>query len=105
MGIEAVIVILLAGNALLLYLWCEETRKRQEDADRHTHSRELHAKIIENADTRTGALEAEIVRLRKIPLTQPVERADNSVIKAKTAGQVREITESVWARMPNELEN
>lgn len=56
------------------------------------------------APNREAALEAEIVRLRKIPLAQDAKQVDNSVIKAKSAAQVRQITESVWGKPGDERE-
>lgn len=56
------------------------------------------------AASREASLEAEILRLRKIPLAQDAKQVDNSVIKAKSAAQVRQITESVWGKPGDERE-
>ena len=56
------------------------------------------------APNREAALEAEILRLRKIPLAEDVKQVDNSVIKAKSAAQVRQITESAWGKPDDKRE-
>jgi hypothetical protein len=49
---------------------------------------------------RIPILEAEIQRLRKIPLTHPLEKADNSTIKAKSSADVRRLTEAAFGLKP-----
>jgi hypothetical protein len=49
---------------------------------------------------RNAQLEAEIQRLRKIPLTQPPEKVDNSTIKAKSSADVRRLTEAAFGLQP-----
>jgi len=49
---------------------------------------------------RNTQLEAEIQRLRKIPLTQTPEKRDNSTIKAKSSADVRRLTEAAFGLQP-----
>ncbi len=49
---------------------------------------------------RNALLEAEIQRLRKIPLTQPQEKRDDSTIKAKSSADVRRLTEAAFGLQP-----
>jgi hypothetical protein len=51
-------------------------------------------------ECRQRDLEAEIQRLRKIPLTQPPEKVDNSTIKAKSSADVRRLTEAAFGLQP-----
>jgi len=53
-----------------------------------------------NSELRCAALEAEIRRLRQIPLTQPPEKRDNSTIKAKSSADVRRLTEAAFGLQP-----
>lgn len=102
MGSAAVILILAAGCAIMAILWRDERSKGDKlrawfDREREKADADWKAKV--------ASLEAEIQRLRKIPLTQPTQRADNSVVQAKSAAQVRQITESAWGKMPEIGEN
>ena len=55
---------------------------------------------IAAANDRNTQLEAEIQRLRKIPLTQPQEKRDDSTIKAKSSADVRRLTEAAFGLQP-----
>ena len=55
---------------------------------------------ISAANDRNAQLEAEIQRLRKIPLTQTPEKVDNSTIKAKSSADVRRLTEAAFGLQP-----
>ena len=103
MGSAAVIFVLLVILAVVGIEWCRETRKRQELQKQLIQARAAARVGSTFQGERIEALEAEILRLRKIPLTQPPEKADTSVIRAKSPAQVRQITEAAWGKMP-ELE-
>jgi hypothetical protein len=55
---------------------------------------------ISAANDRNAQLEAEIRRLRQIPLTPREEKVDNSTIKAKSSADVRRLTESAFGLQP-----
>jgi hypothetical protein len=55
---------------------------------------------LQDEKTRNTQLEAEIQRLRKIPLTQPPEKVDNPIIKAKSSADVRRLTEAAFGLQP-----
>ena len=56
--------------------------------------------IFAAANDRNTQLEAEIQRLRKIPLTQPQEKRDDLTIKAKSSADVRRLTEAAFGLQP-----
>ena len=104
MGSAAVIFILLAVISGLAIGWNAD---RKESKVRHQLALNLLEQskswgncslLLEGAVSRNAQLEAEIQRLRKIPLTQPPEKVDNSVIKAGSAARVRQLTESAWGK-------
>jgi hypothetical protein len=107
MGSETVIILILLAIICVLAVMCILERKESKhgadllafQASRYQLSREQASKDAE----RIAELEAEIVRLRKIPLTQTAEKEDNSIIRAASAAQVRQITESAWGK-PREPE-
>ena len=57
-------------------------------------------KTLALANDRNAKLEAEIQRIRKIPLTHPPEKVDNSTIKAKSSADVRRLTEAAFGLQP-----
>jgi C4-dicarboxylate-specific signal transduction histidine kinase len=57
-------------------------------------------KTLALANDRNAKLEAEIQRIRKIPLTQPQEKRDDSTIKAKSSADVRRLTEAAFGLQP-----
>jgi hypothetical protein len=103
MAYPAVIFILLVILAVAGIEWRLETRKRQEAEKQLVQAQDAARVGSTFQGERIATLEAEILRLRKIPLTQPPEKADTSVIRAKSPAQVRQITEAAWGKMP-ELE-
>ena len=62
----------------------------------------IHAGLadLEDEKARNAQLEAAILRLRTISLTQEPEKVDNSVIKARSAAQVRQLTETAFGLQP-----
>ena len=60
----------------------------------------LTNKRLALANDRNAKLEAEIQRIRKIPLTHPPEKVDNSTIKAKSSADVRRLTEAAFGLQP-----
>ena len=103
MGSAAVIFVLLVVLAVLAIECRMTVSKLRHERTAHDRSYALIAAEANAYRDRNAALEAEILRLRKIPLTQPPEKADTSVIRAKSPAQVRQITEAAWGKMP-ELE-
>lgn len=90
------ILVLLIAIFILVIEWKYELRM-------HKTLWEAFKKQLERArkaESSNLKLEVEIQRLRNIPLTQPAEKVDNSVIKAKSAADVRRITESAWGSKP-----
>ena len=103
MGSAAVIFVLLVVVAVLAIEWRVTARKCRNiaavyDKDTAALSSDLAEKVV-----RIEILEAEIQRLRVIPLTPRPEKVDNSIIRAKSPAQVRQITEAAWGKRP-ELE-
>jgi uncharacterized protein YpmS len=96
MGSAAVIFVLLVVIAILVI--CVQDDKRKIKA-----LKEARDFVLETLSTETSCntqLEAEIQRLRKIPLTQPPEKVDNSTIKAKSSADVRRLTEAAFGLQP-----
>lgn len=98
MGIAAVILCVLAAG-LGIGWWFEYNRRTWADRV-HTDKFETLKAAYEQDVLHIAELETEIIRLRRIPLTQEPERADNTLIKARSAAQVRQITEANFGRMP-----
>ena len=96
MGSAAVIFVLLVAIAGMVIGW-------KADRDK---TRPLKRQVLELQgmklilECRQRDLEAEIQRLRKIPLTQPPEKRDNSTIKAKSSADVRRLTEAAFGLQP-----
>jgi hypothetical protein len=96
MGSSAVIFVLLVVIAGMAIGW-------KADRDK---TRPLKRQVLELQgmklilECRQRDLEAEIQRLRKIPLTQPPEKVDNSTIKAKSSADVRRLTEAAFGLQP-----
>lgn len=98
MGSETVIFVLLAVIVFMGILWRDDkVEKRQAVANT---IKLLASANIRNVDLeeRNAKLEAEIQRLRTIPLTQKPDKTENAVIKAKSPAQVRQITEAAWGK-------
>lgn len=112
MGNEAVALSIpwLVACGIFIFFWIIERKKVKHLIDHSASS--LHAmsdsllKEVEKSGKyveRITQLEAEILRLRKNPLQQQekvVDNAEGSVIRAKSAAQVRQITEQVWGKQP-----
>ena len=100
MGSAAVIFVLLVVIAGMAIFWNAEVRKRKE-AVGMLNQLQASAKVgSEYQGQRIETLEAEIKRLRKIPLTRPPEKVDNSTIKAKSSADVRRLTEAAFGLQP-----
>ena len=96
MGISAVIFVLLvliAGMAI-----CVQDDKRTIKALKE--ARDFALGTLSTETSHNARLEAEIQRLRKIPLTQPQEKRDDSTIKAKSSADVRRLTEAAFGLQP-----
>ena len=96
MGISAVIFVLLvliAGMAI-----CVQDDKRKIKALKE--ARDFALGTLSTETSHNARLEAEIQRLRKIPLTQPQEKRDDSTIKAKSSADVRRLTEAAFGLQP-----
>lgn len=101
--VAAIIFILLAGNAAWAILWNNERKKTQFAEEQLVNLRARTNQDAAEVLKHSYELEKEIVRLRTIPLTPAPEKHDTSIIRAKSAAQVRQITEATWGIMP-ELE-
>jgi hypothetical protein len=99
MGSAAVIFVLLVVVAVLAFEWRSLANKSKPMADQ-CESWKDKAEYWADQAKRIPILEDEIVRLRKIPLTQPTEKDDTSVIRAKSPADVRRITEAAWGKKP-----
>jgi hypothetical protein len=100
MGSEAVIFILLVVIAGMAIGWRGTVSKTIVETgllyDRiHNGLADLQEEKARNAQ-----LESEIQRLRNIPLTPPPGKVDNSNIKAKSAADVRRLTEAAFGLQP-----
>ena len=96
MGSAAVIFVLLVALVLSVSEWFSQ-RKKARFALNHAVG---ISKLLVTAGERIAQLEAEIQRLRKIPLTQTPEKVDNSTIKAKSSADVRRLTEAAFGLQP-----
>ncbi len=96
MGSAAVIVILLVALVLSVSEWFSQRKKARFALN---HAIDI-SKLLVTAGDRNTQLEAEIQRLRKIPLTQPQEKRDDSTIKAKSSADVRRLTEAAFGLQP-----
>jgi uncharacterized protein YlxW (UPF0749 family) len=127
----SVIFVLLAAIAALAILWRSDVRERKaaidlcklERAQLCTSNDDLRKAVRDlqaykadftesfkawrkESEAREAELEAEIQRLQKISLTPPADEVDNSVIRAKSPAQVRQLTETAWGLRPDKgLEN
>ena len=100
MGSAAVIFVLLVMIAIMAIGWRSTARKAElvfGEFDKYARESE---RILKERKGRNEELEAEIQRLRKIPLTQPPEKVDNSTIKAKSSADVRRLTEAAFGLQP-----
>lgn len=100
MGSETVIFILLAVIVILIILWRDEANEKKALVVACGKDLTIMQHEKEQSTSRIVELEAEIQRLRKIPLTTDHKQEDNSVIRARSAAQVRQITESSWGKAP-----
>jgi hypothetical protein len=96
MGSAAVIFILLVVIAGMAISWKADRDKTKRLQERMM---DLGDKLTSSCN-RNALLEVEIQRLRKIPLTQPPEKIDNSTIKAKSSADVRRLTEAAFGVQP-----
>ncbi len=96
MGSAAVIFVLLVVIAGMAIGWRSDHRATKILVESHR----LAIGALTGELKRNAQLEAEIQRLRKIPLTQEPEKVDNSVIKARSAAQVRQLTETAFGLQP-----
>ena len=97
MGSAAVIFVLLVVIAGMAIGWKADRDKLQSFK---SQALSLTNSTLALANFRNAQLEAEIQRLRKIPLTQPQEKRDDSTIKAKSSADVRRLTEAAFGLQP-----
>ena len=88
-----VLLVVIAGMAI-----CVQDDKRKIKAMKE--ARDFALGTLSTETSQNARLEAEIQRLRKIPLTQPPEKVDNSTIKAKSSADVRRLTEAAFGLQP-----
>jgi hypothetical protein len=88
-----VLLVVIAGMAI-----CVQDDKRKIKALKEARDSALGTLSTETSHN--ARLEAEIQRLRKIPLTQPPEKIDNSTIKAKSSADVRRLTAAAFGLQP-----
>ena len=88
-----VLLVVIAGMAI-----CVQDDKRKIKALKE--ARDFSLGTLSTETSHNARLEAEIQRLRKIPLTQPPEKVDNSTIKAKSSADVRRLTEAAFGLQP-----
>jgi hypothetical protein len=100
MGSAAVIFVLLVVIAGMAIGWSSTAKKNVQLEKLMLDCIGGRDVIISAANDRNAQLEAEIQRLRKIPLTQPPEKVDNSTIKAKSSADVRRLTEAAFGLQP-----
>lgn len=105
MGSAAVILVLAVACMVLAREWWAQRSKVRFALN---HADDI-SKLLVAAGDRNAQLEAEILRLRNISLTPSPEKVDNSVIRAKSAAQVRQLTEAAFGLQPgigehNEIE-
>lgn len=111
MGSEAVIFVLLAVIVFIVILWRDDKVEKRQAVARHKEVLSTRDSTLERLTTalhesteHNAKLEAEIQRLRTIPLTQKPDKTENAVIKAKSPAQVRQITEAAWGKF-EEIKN
>jgi hypothetical protein len=100
MGSAAVIFVLLVVIAGMAIGWSSTAKKNVQLEKLMLDCIGGRDVIISAANDRNAQLEAEIQRLRKIPLTQTPEKRDNSTIKAKSSADVRRLTEAAFGLQP-----
>jgi hypothetical protein len=100
MGSAAVTFVLLVVVAILAIGWSASIIEAKSAREHISTKVKYWQDLAERGNTRTTQLEAEIQRLRKIPLTPPPEKADNSTIKAKSSADVRRLTEAAFGLQP-----
>jgi hypothetical protein len=100
MGCTSIIIALSAAVIVVAILWRHQVAITKTMVDSRTSSQAYWRSELDRAHERNVRLEEEIQRLRKISLTPPAQKADTSTIKAKSAAQVRQITETVWGKQP-----
>jgi len=100
MGSAAVIFVLLVVIAIQAIGWSATAKKNVQLEKLMLDCIGGRDVTISAANDRNAQLEAEIQRLRKIPLTQPPEKVDNSTIKAKSSADVRRLTEAAFGLQP-----
>ena len=100
MGSAAVIFVLLVVVAIQAIGWSATAKKNVQLEKLILDCIGGRDVTISAANDRNAQLEAEIQRLRKIPLTQPPEKVDNSTIKAKSSADVRRLTEAAFGLQP-----
>ena len=100
MGSAAVIFVLLVVVAIQAIGWSATAKKKVQLEKLMLDCIGGRDVTISAANDRNAQLEAEIQRLRKIPLTQPPEKVDNSTIKAKSSADVRRLTEAAFGLQP-----
>jgi hypothetical protein len=88
-----VLLVVIAGMAI-----CVQDDKRKIKALKE--ARDFALGTLSTETSHNARLEAEIQRLRKIPLTQPQEKRDDSTIKAKSSADVRRLTEAAFGLQP-----
>lgn len=100
MGSETVIFMLAAALVLVIIQWRYDVRLANEakKSSLDLVSR-LDSQLTEDI-AHIAELESEIQRLRKIPLTEKPKDVDSTLIKAKSAAQVRQLTEAAWGKQP-----
>jgi cell division protein FtsB len=98
MGSEAVIFVLLAVIVGMVILWRDDISSKRQHVVKLSSKVDSQDTVIAGLTKRNAELEAEIQRLRTIPLTQKPDKTENAVIKAKSPAQVRQITEAAWGK-------
>ena len=100
MGSAAVIFVLLVVVAIQAIGWSATAKKNVQLEKLMLDCIGGRDVTISAANDRNAQLEAEIQRLRKIPLTQTPEKVDNSTVKAKSSADVRRLTEAAFGLQP-----
>lgn len=96
MGSAAIIVALAVALAVAFLEWRLQKDKAVFAVN---HAADLD-KLLTAAGERNAQLEAEVIRLRKVSVALPPEKVDNSIIKAKSAADVRRLTEQAFGTQP-----
>lgn len=92
-----VLLVVIAGMAIG---WKASIKEANSAIERIRTKVKYWQDLAEQGNTRNAQLESEIQRLRKIPLTQPPEKRDDSTIKAKSSADVRRLTEAAFGLQP-----